>query len=735
VNPNLRDATGPAVGPERAPPRSAAEPAEPERRRSQVGLTLAEGLRYATQWRGKTVVVKLGGSILEQASAAAFEDIVLLQRAGVNVVLVHGGGSEISRVLSRMGHVPRFIDGLRVTDEETMEVVEMVLTGRVNKRLVAGIEQAGGRATGLSGKDGSLIVARPHPAAARLGLVGEVESIRTEVLDAVVAAGFVPVVSSIGGDRAGNSYNLNADAAAAALAGALRAEKLILLTDVEGVSRVACDRRELVSELDPAGARAMLDGGEVSGGMIPKLQACVAAIEGGARSAHIVGPRDPDGLLIELLTDRGIGTMVRNGAGAPARTGSPAAGGGPPRVSRTEAAITASEEHLFRNYAREPIAFSHGRGAVLWDLDGREYLDFIGGIAVSSLGHAHPALVRAIEEQAERYLHVSNLYHIPEQAEAASLLKQATGFSRAFFCNSGTEAVEAAIKLARKWARQRGLSPGEIVVAEGSFHGRTLGALAATGVARYREAFEPLIPGFRFVPFNDLEAVRAAVGPDTCAIMVEPIQGEGGVIPADPDYLRGLRAIATEIDALLLLDEVQTGIGRTGRWMAFEHYGIRPDVVTLAKGLGGGIAVGAVLASGPAEDVFAPGDHGTTFGGNALACAAASAVLRTIREDSLLENATSMGHKLAEGIEAMTLQQPVVRDVRGRGLLLGVDLAIDAAPVSSRCREHGLLLNAVRPRTLRLAPPLTVSASEVEAALIILREVLNEACKGDFHAS
>ncbi|MEJ2335821.1 MAG: acetylglutamate kinase [Gemmatimonadales bacterium] len=425
------------------------------RDRSSVGLTLAEALRYATRWRGKTVVIKLGGSVLEQASEATLEDVVLLQQAGLKPVLVHGGGIEISRMLDRLGHTPRFIDGLRVTDADTMEVVEMVLTGRVNKRLVAGIEAAGGRAAGLSGKDGSLLVATPHPSAGSLGHVGEVERVVPDVLQAMVEGGFVPVVSSIGTDRAGTTYNLNADAAAAALAVTLHAEKLVLLTDVDGVLRTEGGENRLVSELDLPTGRAMLESGEVAGGMIPKLGACLAAVEGGVESAHIVGTRDPDGLLIELLTDRGIGTMVRSRARRPG--GNVARSNGGPS-SGIEAAIAASEEHLFLNYTREPVAFSHGCGTHLWGLDGTKYLDFIGGIAVSSLGHAHPSLKRAIREQVERYLHVSNLYHIPEQAETARLLKEVSGFDRAFFCNSGTEAIEAAIKLARKWGRLRPLS-------------------------------------------------------------------------------------------------------------------------------------------------------------------------------------------------------------------------------------------------------------------------------------
>jgi len=698
--------------------------------RSLVGLTLSEALRYTTRWRGKTVVVKLGGSVLAHAESATLEDVVLLQRAGVRIVLVHGGGPEITRMLDRLGHTAHFVDGLRVTDEETMEVVEMVLTGRVNKRLVAAIERAGGRAAGISGKDGSLLVARPHPKASALGHVGEVERVEPEILTALIEAGFVPVISSVGVDEGGVSYNLNADLAAAALAVALEAQKLILLTDVDGVLRTEGGERRLVSELDAEAARGMLDTDQLAGGMIPKLEASLAAIQGGVESAHIVGTSDPDGLLIELLTDAGIGTMIRaeapDGSAGVEPSHAPASADAPKTFPDSESVLRGSAELLFGNYVRAPVSFSHGRGTHLWDLDGKRYLDFVGGIAVSSLGHAHPALTGAIREQAGRYLHVSNLYHIPEQVEAARLLTEQSGLERAFFCNSGAEAVETAIKLARKWKRERGSEAPEIVTMEESFHGRTMGALAATGVERYRQDFEPLPPGFRTVPFNDLEAAAAAIGPETCAVLVEPIQGEGGVIPATPDYLRGLRELTADSKVLLILDEVQTGIGRTGRWFGFQGYGILPDIVTLAKGLGGGVPVGAVLATAEVAETLVPGDHGSTFGGNPLACAAAGAVLRTIRKEKLLENVAEMGGRLVGGLTALALDQPIVREVRGQGLLIGLDLAVEAGPVAAECLRRGLLVNAVRPGTLRLSPPLTVCRAEVDEALAILKDVLGE---------
>jgi acetylornithine/N-succinyldiaminopimelate aminotransferase len=397
----------------------------------------------------------------------------------------------------------------------------------------------------------------------------------------------------------------------------------------------------------------------------------------------------------------------------------------PSRLADTNSVVQEADRVLFRNYKRAPVAFSHGKGTRLFDLEGREYLDFIGGIAVSSLGHAHPALVRALSEQAARYVHVSNLYQIPEQVEAARQLVTSSGLDRAFFCNSGAEANEAAIKLSRKRGKAvKGPECHEILVAEHSFHGRTLATVAATGNPRYQAGFEPMPAGFRFVPFDDVEAMRKAVGPATAAILVEPIQGEGGVLVPSGGYLAGLRALCDDMDLLLVLDEVQTGIGRTGRMFAYQRSGIRPDVVTLAKGVAGGVPAGVVLATEDAAAHFVPGDHGSTFGGNALASAAICAVLDTIERERLVENARACGARLVEGLEQLREKQPVLGEIRGAGLLVGADLSIEAAPVVDACRARGLLVNAVRPKTLRFAPPLVVSAAEVDAALRVLDAAL-----------
>jgi acetylornithine/N-succinyldiaminopimelate aminotransferase len=395
------------------------------------------------------------------------------------------------------------------------------------------------------------------------------------------------------------------------------------------------------------------------------------------------------------------------------------------RLADTDSIVREGDRVLFRNYKRAPVAFSHGKGTRLFDLEGREYLDFIGGIAVSSLGHAHPALVRALSEQAARYVHVSNLYQIPEQIEAAGRLVAASGLDRAFFCNSGAEANEAAIKLARKRGKAvKGPACHEILVAEHSFHGRTLATVAATGNPRYQEGFEPMPAGFRFVPFDDVEAMRRAVGPDTAAILVEPIQGEGGVLVPSAGYLAGLRALCDEMDLLLVLDEVQTGMGRTGRMFAYQHAGVRPDAVTLAKGVAGGVPAGVLLATEEAAAHFVPGDHGSTFGGNALASAAICAVLDAIEREGLVENARACGARLVAGLGRLREKRPVLAEIRGLGLLVGADLSVDAAPVVDACRARGLLVNAVRPKTLRFAPPLVVSAAEVDAALQVLDAAL-----------
>ncbi len=391
--------------------------------------------------------------------------------------------------------------------------------------------------------------------------------------------------------------------------------------------------------------------------------------------------------------------------------------------------VDLSAQVLTPNYRRAPIAFREGRGMRLWDLDGKIYLDFLAGIAVDVLGHCHPKHVAAIQRQAATLIHVSNLFQIPEQAELARLLIEVTGIpgGRAFFCNSGAEACEAAIKLARKAARAATRTDVyEIIVASHGFHGRTMGALSATMTPKYHEGFEPLVPGFVEVPFNDLPAAERAVGARTAAIMIEPVQGEGGIHVADDGYLRGLRRLCDDRGIVLVFDEIQCGFGRTGRWFTYQHAGVTPDIVTLAKGLGGGVPIGAIVARAALADAFQPGTHGTTFGGNPLACAAAAAVIRTIQEEDLVANAAAMGEYLMGGLRALARTQPAIREVRGRGLMVAAELGIPSDGVVAACAANGLLVNAVRPTAVRFVPPLIVTRQDIDEGLGIFGRVLAE---------
>ena len=380
---------------------------------------------------------------------------------------------------------------------------------------------------------------------------------------------------------------------------------------------------------------------------------------------------------------------------------------------------------MMRNYGTPPLALDHGAGVRVWDVDGNSYLDFVGGIAVSSLGHAHPAIVSAVTEQIGKLAHTSNLsMHAPGIALAERLVDLLGLPGRVFFANSGAEANECALKMARLHGRAQGR--GEIVSCNSSFHGRTIGALAVTGNPAKREPFAPLPGPVTFVDYGDVDALRAAVGPQTAAVIVEPTLGEGGVIPPPAGYLSAARSICDATGALLIVDEIQSGIGRTGGWFASQAEGVRPDVITLAKGLGGGLPIGACIGVGAAGELFAPGDHGSTFGGNPVSCAAALAVLTTIADDHLLDNVKRVGEHLAGRLDALG-SSPLVAGARGSGLWRAVALTSDsAAAVEAAARGRGLLVNAVQPDALRLAPSLILTEAEVDEAVPLLAAALEE---------
>ena len=378
-----------------------------------------------------------------------------------------------------------------------------------------------------------------------------------------------------------------------------------------------------------------------------------------------------------------------------------------------------SQKYIMNTYGRQPLVLVKGRGTRVFDSDGREYIDFVSGVAVNNLGHCHPRVVVALQKQAQRLMHVSNHYHNEPQINLAKALVTHSFADKVFFCNSGTEAIEAAIKLARRYGREVLKEDRyEIITMRGSFHGRTLGALTATAQERFHKGFEPIVPGFRYVPFNDIKAVEAAVNEHTCAVLVEPIQGEGGVNVPSAGYLTKLREICDRNKLLLVLDEIQTGMGRTGKLYAYEHEGVLPDVAALAKGLGAGMPIGALLATDKAAQALTPGSHGSTFGGNPLACAAALASFETLIEDDIIVPAVELlGQHFFQGLDSLKKKYPFVKDVRGKGLLIGMELDFPGKDIVTSCLKEGLLINCTMDTVLRFMPPLIIAEEEIDKLL------------------
>jgi acetylornithine/N-succinyldiaminopimelate aminotransferase len=384
-------------------------------------------------------------------------------------------------------------------------------------------------------------------------------------------------------------------------------------------------------------------------------------------------------------------------------------------------------KYLMNTYTRQPLMLFRGKGMWVWEKEGKRYLDLVAGLAAVNLGHCHPNVTRAIRQQAGHLLHVSNLYYIEPQIELAELLVESSFADKVFFCNSGGEANEAALKLARKYSKERGQGGHEVVSMKNSFHGRTLATLSATGQEKFHKGFEPLVPGFRHdVPYNDLEAAEKAITSATCAVIVEPVQGEGGVRIPDEEYLAGLRRICDEKKVLLIFDEVQTAMGRTGTLFAYQGFGVEPDIMTLAKSLANGVPIGACLARAEVAEVFTPSSHASTFGGNPLSARAGVATLRTLLEGKILENARNVGDYFLERLIQLKEKHPVVREVRGRGLMLAMELEKEGSRVVDECREQGFLVNCTAGNVLRFVPPLILRKREVDLFVPVLDKVLAE---------
>ena len=393
----------------------------------------------------------------------------------------------------------------------------------------------------------------------------------------------------------------------------------------------------------------------------------------------------------------------------------------------TQEIIKKADQVIAKTYKRFPIVIAKGKGCTLWDTQGKKYTDFVAGIAVCNLGHAHPGVSKALSKQADTLFHVSNLYYTIPQVELASRLTENSFADRVFFCNSGAEANEAAIKLTRKYFKEKGESGKyRIISMEHSFHGRTMATLSATGQDKIKQGFEPVLEGFDYVPFNDISALRSKIGPSTCAVLIEPIQGEGGVRCPDPEYLKAVRQTCDEAGILLIFDEIQTGIGRTGKLFAYEHFGIAPDIMTLAKALANGLPIGAMLAREEVADAFGPGSHASTFGGTPVVTAASLEVVRVLSEENIIDHCKNIGVYFKERLSWLKDRHELIEDVRGMGLLLGMKLSMEGDQIVASCMEKGFLINCIQGNILRFIPPLIIEKQEIDALVACLDEVFNQ---------
>jgi len=392
----------------------------------------------------------------------------------------------------------------------------------------------------------------------------------------------------------------------------------------------------------------------------------------------------------------------------------------------TQEIIKKADQVIAKTYKRFPIVIAKGKGCKLWDTQGKKYTDFVAGIAVCNLGHAHPGVSKALSMQADTLYHVSNLYYTIPQVELASRLTENSFADRVFFCNSGAEANEAAIKLARKYFKEKGESGRyRIISMEHSFHGRTMATLSATGQDKIKQGFEPVLEGFDYVPFNDISTLRSKIDLSTCAVLVEPIQGEGGVRCPDPEYLKAVRQTCDETGILLIFDEIQTGMGRTGKLFAYEHFGIAPDIMTLAKALANGLPIGAMLAREEVADAFGPGSHASTFGGTPVVTAASLEVVRVLSEENIIDHCKKIGAYFKERLAWLKNRHELIEDVRGMGLLLGMKLKIEGDQIVASCMEKGFLINCIQGNILRFIPPLTIEKEEIDALVACLDEIMN----------
>lgn len=663
---------------------------------------LTQALPYIKRYTGKTIVIKYGGNAMidEELKKQVMEDIVLLWLIGVKIVLVHGGGPEISELMDKLGKKPQFIDGLRVTDKETVDIVQMVLAGKVNKSLVNLLEINGGKAIGISGMDGNLIEATVKDK--KLGYVGDITKVHIEPITDILEKGYIPVVSTLGCDVDGNTYNINGDTAAAYIAGALGAERLIMMTDIAGILKDKDDPSTLIPEISINEAEGLYKKGIISGGMMPKVECCIEALKKGVGNVIIMDGRVPHSILMELLTNEGAGTMF---------------------TQKNDMSVKQKDkEYIASTYNRFPVVLSHGKGSIVYDDKGKQYIDMGSGIGVTSFGIADEKWQAAITEQSSKLQHSSNLYYSEPCVTLAEKLCEKTDMSKVFFSNSGAEANECAIKLARKYAAEKkGAEYSTIVTLNNSFHGRTLTTLAATGQEKFHKLYNPLTPGFVSIDTEDIFELEAlGSSQKIAAIMIECIQGEGGVNNLKKSFVNQVVEYAQSKDILVIADEVQTGNGRTGKLYSYMNYGFKPDIITTAKGLGGGLPIGATIMGEKVKDVFEYGDHGSTFGGNPVCCAGAISIIDRI-DEKLLDDVSAKSKYIFDTLS----KADGIEEVTGMGLMIGIKTVKPANEVVNECLKQGVLCLTAKDK-VRLLPALNIPMETLKKAIDTIVSVCAE---------
>ncbi len=653
------------------------------------------------------IVVKIGGGEGINYDAI-LSDIAAL---GEEVIIVHGGNAELARLSKQLGREQRtlrFSSGhvSRYTDRKTMELFEMVYCGKINKMIVEKLHLLGKRPIGLSGLDGALLVGRRKETLIALignrrrvirdDMSGRLEGVNTELLHVLMKLGYVPVISPPALSNECLPINVDGDRAAAMIAARMGARVLVILSAVPGLLKDPGDESSLITTINSGDMERMQE--FAKGSMKRKLIGAGEALAGGVGTVIIADAR------VDLPVTRalaGSGTHIRR----------------PKQMTETaQPPLHELEQHYeLPVYSKRGIVIVRGEGPLLFDDSGRTYIDCVAGHGSANLGHSNPAIVAAVQQQAQRLITCPEIFFNDRRAQMLERLAHISGCSKIFLSNSGTESVEAAIKIARATTGRKNL-----LAFMGGFHGRSLGALSATWKREYREPFLPLVPGFSHLPYNKTEGLETAITGETAAVLVEVVQGEGGVRLADKGFLQELRRLCNETGALLIFDEVQTGVGRTGRFFAHEHYGVRPDIVCLAKSLAGGVPIGATLCF--CQVSIPKSSHGSTFGGNPLSCAAALAVLDVIEGSSLLEQVREKGEYFLGQLR--TIDSPRIREVRGIGLMLGIELKEKAYPYLAALMDLGVLALPAGPTVIRLLPTLVITREQIDCVITALRRVL-----------